>query len=254
MKRNWKSWLKKGLRFLLFVAFIFFFSSFGYVLYLRWFPPLTTPLLVIRAIEARSPEQEKKEFTIVADWASYGSISKHAKLAVIASEDQRFANHGGFDYKAIQKAYSNNRKGKKIRGASTISQQVAKNVFLWPERSWLRKGLEVYFTVMIETFWPKKRILEMYLNIAELGDGIFGVEAAAQHYYARSAENLTQAEGAMFAAVLPNPRKYSVKKPTRYILKRQAWIRKNMRRLDAKKYLDYLEKRIPFPETDNEKQ
>ena len=253
MGGNWKTWLKKGFGYMLFLGFVFFFSSFGFVIYLRWFPPLTTPLMVMRGTEERPVEKVEQEFNIRADWASYDDISGHAKLAVVASEDQRFANHSGFDYKAIEKAYEHNKKGKRIRGASTISQQVAKNVFLWPARSWIRKGLEVYFTFLIETFWSKERILEMYLNIAELGDGIFGVEAASQYYYKKSAAKLTQSEAAMFAAVLPNPRKYSVKKPGRYILKRQAWIKKNMRRLGGKNYLEYLDKRIPFPETDDYK-
>jgi monofunctional biosynthetic peptidoglycan transglycosylase len=253
MEQNWKPWLKKGLRFFLFLAFIFFFSSLGYVIYLRWFPPLTTPLMVMRSMENRPEEKVGTELRIRAEWVSYNSISSQAKLAVIASEDQRFANHSGFDYKAIQKAYSHNQKSKKVRGASTISQQVAKNVFLWSNRSWIRKGLEVYFTFLIETFWTKERILEMYLNIAELGDGVFGVEAASQHYYKKSSRNLSLSEAAMFAAVLPNPRKYSVKKPSRYVLARQTWIRRNMRRLGGSDYLDYLDKGISFPETDDDK-
>jgi monofunctional glycosyltransferase len=253
MKRNWKSILLAGGRFLVFLASVFFISSLGYVIYLRWFPPLTTPLMVMRSMEERPQGKEKKEFKIRSEWMHYSHISSHAKLAAIASEDQRFANHSGFDYKAIQKAYSHNQKSKKVRGASTISQQVAKNIFLWPARSWVRKGLEVYFTVLIETFWPKERILEMYLNIAELGDGIFGVEAASQRYYKKSCGSLSQSEAAMLAAVLPNPRKYSVLKPGRRELQRQAMIKRSMRRLGPKGYLNYLEKGISFPEADDNK-
>jgi monofunctional glycosyltransferase len=208
--------------------------------------------MVLRSMEKRPENLSQKEFSIQAKWLSYNYISDNAKLAVIASEDQRFANHYGFDFSAIQKAYSNNQKGKKIKGASTISQQVAKNIFLWPARSWIRKGLEVYFTVLIETFWPKERILEMYLNIAELGDGIFGVEAASQEYYKKSARDLSLSQAAMFASVLPNPRKYFPNKPTRYILKRQTWIVRNMRKLAAKKYLTYLESGERFPEMEDE--
>lgn len=247
-KADWKTWVKRGFRFFLFLCAVFFVSTLGYVIYLRWFPPLTTPLMVMRSTEARPDDKQDDNFKIRAEWLSYSSISSNAKMAVIASEDQRFANHNGFDFGAIQKAYSHNQKSKKIKGASTISQQVAKNVFLWPARSWVRKGLEVYFTVLIETFWPKERILEMYLNIAELGDGIFGVEAASQAYYHKSAANLSPAEGALLAAILPNPRKYSAKKPGRFELQRRARIMRSMKRLGGKNYLQYLEKGIRFPE------
>ena len=157
-------------------------------------------------------------------------MSSALPTAVVASEDQLFLEHWGFDFKSIEKAYENNQKKKRrtIRGASTISQQVAKNVFLWPGRSWVRKGLEVYFTVLIEILWDKKRIVEVYLNVAEMGDGIYGVEAASRKYFKRGANKISRSQAALIAAILPNPLKYSATKPTAYIKKRQQWILRNM--------------------------
>lgn len=168
------------------------------------------------------------------DWVSWSHISDHSKAAVISSEDQRFLEHRGFDLKAIEKAIEYNEKQEKKgstkrRGASTISQQTAKNLFLWPGRSWLRKGLEVMYTFLIELLWSKQRILEVYLNIIELGDGIYGVEAASQLYFKKPAVNLSRDEAALLAAVLPSPRKYSVTKPGPYIQKRKEWIKRQMR-------------------------
>lgn len=174
--------LRKTLRYTTIALLLLFVTSFCYALYLRWFPPVTTPLMVMRALGPK----EKDDWQLRARWRGYEDISANAKLAVIASEDQNFAFHHGFDYEAIEKAMKHNKKGKKIRGASTISQQVAKNVFLWPGRSWIRKGFEVYFTFLIETLWSKERILTMYLNVAEMGDGIFGVEAASQRYFKKT--------------------------------------------------------------------
>jgi len=163
------------------------------------------------------------------DYVSENEISPNAKLAVIASEDQLFADHEGFDWKSIKKTMRYNaRKPGRIRGASTISQQVAKNVFLWQGKSWFRKGLEVYFTFMIEVFWGKKRILEVYLNCIEMGDGIFGIEKAAQTYFAKPAKSLSRQEAAMIAACLPSPKKYKVKPPSAYITLRSFWIMKQM--------------------------
>lgn len=159
-------------------------------------------------------------------------MSPHIKLAVIASEDQLFADHNGFDWKSIEKAMAyNKRKPNRVRGASTISQQVAKNVFLWQGRSWLRKGLEVYFTFLIETMWSKERILELYLNISEMGPGIFGAEAAARQYFKKSAADLSRAESAMIAACLPNPKKYTVKPMSRYVSLRYPYILRQMNQL-----------------------
>jgi monofunctional biosynthetic peptidoglycan transglycosylase len=159
-------------------------------------------------------------------------ISIHGKLAVIASEDQLFPDHNGFDIKSIKKALAyNKRKPGRVRGASTISQQVAKNVFLWQGRSWVRKGLEVYFTFMIELIWGKKRILEMYLNEAEMGKGIFGIEAASQKYFNHSAKKLTKVESAMIASSLPNPIRYTVKPPSRYVSRKYPWVMRQMNNL-----------------------
>lgn len=162
------------------------------------------------------------------EWISIDNISKNAALAVIASEDQKFLNHSGFDFDAIKGAYKNNSKGKKIKGGSTISQQTAKNAFLWQGRSWLRKGLEAYFTVLIELLWSKERIMEVYLNIAEMGNGVYGVESASQKYFKKSAQNISKSEAALLAAILPSPKKYSASNPGPYVRKRQQWIVRQM--------------------------
>ena len=162
-------------------------------------------------------------------------MSTAAKLAVIASEDQLFPDHNGFDIKGIERAlaFNKKKKGKKIRGASTISQQVAKNVFLWQGRSWFRTGLEVYFTFMIELVWSKQRILEVYLNEAEMGKGIFGIEAAAKKYFKKPASRLTRTEAAMIAASLPNPVRYTVKPASTYVSRKYPWVLRQMNNLDG---------------------
>ncbi len=168
------------------------------------------------------------------DYVAFDEMSPNAKLAVISSEDQIFTDHNGFDFKSIKKAMAyNEKKPGRLRGGSTISQQVAKNVFLWQGRSWVRKGLEVYFTFMIELVWSKKRILEMYLNVAEMGKGIFGIEAASQAYFKKPASKLSRQEAAMIAACLPNPKKYSVKPASRYVTIRSGWVMRQMNHLDG---------------------
>ncbi|NOS93624.1 MAG: monofunctional biosynthetic peptidoglycan transglycosylase [Cyclobacteriaceae bacterium] len=168
------------------------------------------------------------------DYVSRNEMSTYAGLAVMASEDQLFPEHNGFDWKSIEKAIKNNqKKHKRVRGASTISQQVAKNVFLWQGRSWLRKGLEVYFTFMIELVWGKERILEVYLNVAEMGKGVFGIEAASRHYYKKSAKKLTRQEAAQIAAILPNPKKYLIKPLSSYVQRRSYWIMGQMNNLES---------------------
>ena len=164
-------------------------------------------------------------------WVPYEKISRHAKQAVVAAEDQKFPEHYGFDMAAIEKALVYNSKGSKVRGASTLSQQTAKNVFLWSGRSWLRKGLESGFTLLIELAWGKQRILEVYLNSVEFGPGIYGVEAASRHFFSKSAARLTRQEAALLAAVLPNPLRFKVNRPSPYIYKRQQWILKQMNQL-----------------------
>jgi monofunctional biosynthetic peptidoglycan transglycosylase len=177
-----------------------------------------------------------KELRMDKSWKSVEKISPALSLAVIAAEDQKFTEHFGFDMQAIEKAekYNEQKKGKRMRGASTITQQTAKNVFLWRGTGWtryLRKGFEVYFTFLLEVFWSKERIMEVYLNVAEWGDGIYGAEAAAKKYFGKSAKNLSDSESALLAVVLPNPRKWSPAKPTAYILSRQTWILTNMYRI-----------------------
>ena len=179
-----------------------------------------------------------KEMKLKKDWVNLKNISASLPLAVITSEDQKFEEHFGFDLEAIKKAekYNERHKGKKVKGASTISQQTAKNVFLGPSRSWVRKGFEVYFTFLIEIFWSKERIMEVYLNEIEMGDGIYGVEAAAQNYFHKPAKQINNSEAALIAACLPNPRKWSPAKPTAYILRKKNWILSHMSKVEAKDF------------------
>jgi len=211
------------------LLYLFLFSILS-VIFFRFIPIPLTPLMLIRCNEQL---WSGKKLKLKKDWTSLENMSPYMAKAVMASEDQLFMEHWGFDTHSIKKAFeSNNRKKKKgIKGASTISQQVAKNVFLWPSRSWIRKGLEAYFTVLIEVFWSKKRIMEVYLNVTEMGDGIYGAEKASEIYFKRPAKKLTASEAALIAAVLPNPRKWSPTHPTDYIHKRQEWILFNMKRL-----------------------
>jgi monofunctional glycosyltransferase len=208
----------------------FFGITILWVILASFIPILFTPLMGIRMITHKI---EGKAIIFQKEWVPIEAISENLTLAVICSEDQHFEAHNGFDLEAIKKAMENNKKrkkkGKPVQGASTISQQVAKNVFLWPGRSWIRKGFEVYFTFLIETLWSKKRIMEVYLNVIEMGDGIYGAEAAAQHFYGKPAKELNRAEAALIAAVLPNPRRWSPKAPTAYISKKQNWIQNQMR-------------------------
>lgn len=207
------------------VLLIIFVAQLLYIILLKWvFPPVTiTQLGALFSGEGLS-----------RDYVRMKKIDKDMRLAVIASEDQLFPDHNGFDWKSITKAIEyNKRKPGRVRGASTLSQQTAKNVFLWQGRSWIRKGLEVYFTAMIELVWGKQRILEVYLNIAEMGEGIYGVEAAAQAYYGKSATNLSRKEAAQIAACLPNPVKYKVKPVSKYVAARSRWVVRQMNNLES---------------------
>ena len=168
------------------------------------------------------------------DYISYDEMGTHVKKAVIASEDQAFFSHNGFDYKAIEKAMKHNEQGKKLRGGSTISQQTAKNVFLWQGRSWIRKGLEAVYTFIIELVWSKDIILERYLNSIEMGRGVFGVEAASEYYFNKNAKNLTKSEAAWIAAILPNPKKYDPKNPSAYLKRKHSWIMRQMNNVNLK--------------------
>jgi monofunctional glycosyltransferase len=212
--RAWR--FVKRLLLFLFIAQLF------YILLLKWVDP---PFTLTQLGSLLSGNGLKR------DYVNRSNMSVYAKLAVISSEDQLFPDHNGFDFKSIQKAMKHNRKSKSLRGASTLSQQVAKNVFLWQGRSWIRKALEVYFTFMIELIWGKKRILEMYLNVSEMGKGVFGIEAASQKYYKKSAKRLTRMEAACIAACLPNPKVYTVKPLSGYVSRRCGWITKQMNNL-----------------------
>ncbi|WP_233525548.1 monofunctional biosynthetic peptidoglycan transglycosylase [Chitinophaga silvisoli] len=203
-----------------------FIAHFVYLIALKWVNPPITVTMISSWIGTWGTDTKFHK-----TWVDYSEISEFTKLAVLSSEDQLFPDHNGFDFKSIEKAMKHNQKSKKIRGASTISQQVAKNVFLWQGRSWFRKGLEVYFTFMIEKLWGKERILEVYLNVAQTGDAVFGVEAAAQLFYHKPAANLNREQSAMIAASLPNPVKYTIVPPARPTLYRQKKILVQMRLL-----------------------
>lgn len=200
----------------------FFAVSILLVLIFRFVPVPLTPLMLIRTT---SSIFDDKFIGIRKDWVPIEDIAPSIQRAVLKAEDYRFFEHNGFDYLAIQKAIAHNRTHEKKKGASTISQQTAKNVFLWPNRSWLRKGFEAYFTVLIEATWPKERIMEVYLNVIEIGPGVYGVEAAAQKYFKRSAKRLNANQAALIAAVLPNPNRFRIDKPSAYVLNRQQKIR-----------------------------
>jgi monofunctional biosynthetic peptidoglycan transglycosylase len=203
----------------------FFTSTILTVALYRWLPIYATPLVILRTVEYAL---EGKWVSVHKDWVSIDEISPHLQKAVIASEDPKFLSHNGFDFEAIAKAIDANKKRKVKMGASTISQQTAKNVFLYPSRTYLRKGLEVYFTVLIEALWGKRRILEAYLNVIELGPGVYGAEAAANYYWKKPASKLALGEAQLFAAILPNPRRWNPKKPTNFVLRRRNFIRRNL--------------------------
>ncbi len=194
-------------------------------LLLRVVPPPATPLMVIRGLQGMAAG---KGFIIRKQWQPLATISPAMIRAVIAAEDQKFLHHFGFDFDAISKAYANNRDGGRRRGGSTITQQTAKNVFLWPGGSYLRKGVEAYFTVLLELCWSKERIMEVYLNVAEFGPGVYGVESAARTYYQTAARQLTARQAAMLAAILPSPRQWNPARPTGYLVHRQRWILQQM--------------------------
>lgn len=214
------------LRILKKIFLIILFSHLAYIVLIRFVDPPITITQITSIIEGDGFNRKH---------VSLNEMSKASKLAVIASEDQLFPDHNGFDIKGIERAlaFNKKKKGKKIRGASTISQQVAKNVFLWQGRSWFRKGLEVYFTFMIELVWSKERILEVYLNEAEMGKGIFGIEAASKKYFKKSASRLTRTEAAMIAASLPNPVRYTVKPVSTYVSRKYPWVLRQMNNLDG---------------------
>ncbi len=211
---------------LLWTLFLWFagLSIFSVIIF-KWLPVPITPLMITRAVEHKL---DGKDMVCSHDWESLENISTNMQKAVIASEDGNFLTHHGFDFDAIQKAMKDNEKGKKLKGGSTISQQTAKNVFLWQGRSYVRKGLEAYFTVLIELIWGKERIMEVYLNSIEMGDGVYGAEAAAQYWYRKNATDLTKREAAGIAAILPNPRKFTATNSSSYINRKKGRIVKLM--------------------------
>ena len=218
------------------IVLILIAVSFFQVVVLKWINPFTSSIMLQRQLSTFFSDQGKINYR----WIDYRNISKQVALAVVASEDQNFPYHIGFDFEQINKALKENKKRRHLRGASTITQQVAKNLFLWEGQNFLRKGIEAYYTVLIEFFWSKKRILEMYLNIAEMGKGVFGVGAASIIYFKKLPNRLTKSEGALIAAVLPNPVRYSIKYPSNYIRSRQFWIMRQMDLLGGVSYIKDL--------------
>lgn len=221
--------MKKVWKLLRVLLLLFFGSSIGAVILFRFVPVPVTPLMIIRAVNPQGTDtQKERERHWQHQWVSYDEISPWMPRAMVASEDGRFYEHHGFDFKEIQNAIDEGKAGKRQRGASTISQQTAKNVFLWPGHSWVRKGLEAYFTVLIELFWSKERIMEVYLNSIEMGAGIYGVEAASQHYFGCTAKELSKPRAALIALCLPSPLKRDPAHPSSYMRRRQRTIMRYM--------------------------
>jgi len=232
-KEGKRSFANKVARFCL-KAFLWFFAiSLFFVILFKFVPVPFTPLMAIRGMETR---QDGKEKVCKHDWVPLEDISENLQKAVIASEDGTFLSHNGFDFGAMQKAFDSNQKGRKLKGGSTISQQTAKNVFLWQGRSYLRKGLEAYFTVLIELIWGKERIMEVYLNSIEMGDGIYGAQAASEFWYGKSAKNLSKYEAAGIAAILPSPRRFKASNSSSYINRRKDKIVRVMRHIGKIEY------------------
>jgi len=220
------NWIKKALLW-------FFGISVFLVILFKWMPVPFTPLMATRIIENKL---DGNDAVFSHDWEPIENISPNLQKAVIASEDGNFLKHNGFDFEAMQKAFVNNNKGRKLKGGSTISQQTAKNVFLWQGRSYIRKGLEAYFTVLIELIWGKKRIMEVYLNSIEMGKGVYGAQAATQHWYQKNAASLTAREAAGIAAILPNPKKFKASNSSSYINRRKDKIMRVMRQTGTIEY------------------
>ncbi|HYK75381.1 MAG TPA: monofunctional biosynthetic peptidoglycan transglycosylase [Daejeonella sp.] len=227
--RKKNKWIQLAARVLL----GFFAITILWVLVLRFVNPPVTFLMIQRGFERKA---DGKDWKIDKNWRNLDELSSNLKRAALAGEDASFNDHWGFDFKAMETAYQKNQDGKKVRGGSTISQQTAKNVFLWPGRSYVRKIFEAYFTALIELLWGKERILEVYLNVIETGDGIYGVDAACQFYYHKSAEKLSKSQAALLIAVLPNPLRWTPAKPTPYIYYKQKLILRNMQRMGEMPY------------------
>ena len=234
-----RPWVRRLLKILaLSMALCLLGSALG-VLLLRWVPVPTTALMVARRFEAWRSDKGRPQ---VHRWVPLEEIAPSLGLAVLAAEDQNFAEHFGFDWQAIEKALAHNEKSRRKRGASTVTQQTAKNLFLWEGRTWIRKGFEVWFTFLLELEWSKRRILEVYLNSVEFGDGVFGAEAAAQTFFRKPAKRLSPQESALLAAVLPSPRRFRADAPSEYIRGRQAWILEQMRMMGGERVVKELGK------------
>lgn len=213
--------------------------SIGSVWLMRWIDPFSSAFMLREQTVAAITGD--RTYRLQHQWVDADEIAANMQLAVIAAEDQKFPTHWGFDLASIDQALKNQKRSGRVRGASTLTQQVAKNLYLWPGRSWLRKGFEAYFTVLIETFWPKRRILEVYLNIAEFGKGVYGVDAASRKYFRKPPARLSAGEAALLAAVLPNPKRLRVNKPSGYVRARQSWIVRQMALLGGNPYLRSLD-------------
>ena len=237
-----RSLLRRLLRYAILTAVAAMLLSVLQVVMLRWVDPWSSSFMMNARIDAWFAD-DRQPFRLRQKWRDYSQISRELALAVVASEDQRFPDHRGFDFTQIQKAMDDAERGGRARGASTITQQVAKNLFLWSGRSWVRKGLEAWYTVLIESLWPKRRNLEVYLNVAEFGRGIYGAEAAAQNFFHKPAARLTRAEAARLAAVLPNPQRMRVEAPGKYVQRRQQEIQVQMAALGGTYYLRKFEYR-----------
>ena len=220
--------LRRILLVLLIIALGFGTLSVAVTILFRFAAPPASALMIERRIDSLSSE---REYSSHYQWVDFERIAPSMAVAVVAAEDQNFSSHHGFDWDAIQRAMDYDDNGNRLRGASTLTQQTAKNLFLWPDRNWLRKGFEAYFTVLLEALWGKRRILETYLNIVEFGEGIYGVEAASQRYFHKSAVRLTPEDAALLAAVLPNPHRLKANAPSAYVRERQQWILRQMRQL-----------------------
>ena len=233
--RRWRRRIRRLLSIVLVSVVLLLVGSAGAVLAWRWMDPITTSFILQRKASELLAGGSARD--IEHRWVALPGISPHAGLAVIASEDQRFVEHWGFDLNSIQEAIEERQSGGRVRGASTITQQVAKNLFLWPGRSWLRKGLEAYVTVLIELCWSKRRILEVYLNVAQFGDKTFGVAAASHRFFGKRASQLSAYEAALLAAVLPNPVRMRAEDPSAYVRQRARWIQRQMRALGGSGYV-----------------
>lgn len=231
VKKGWRS----AIRLVRNAILLFFIITISWVIVAGFVPVIVTPLMLIRSVEAIS---EGKVPKLSKQWIPIEKMSPHIIRAVIASEDNLFEQHNGFQFEAMRKAWEHNRKGRRIRGGSTISQQTAKNVFLWPQRSYVRKAFEAYFTVLIELFWSKKRIMEVYLNVIEMGKGIYGIQAASLEHFGREASKLSRSQAALIAVCLPNPRRFNPSNPSSFILRRRSQILNLMTKIAPVEFLN----------------